>query len=62
MRSQLKSPALKLTDIDADTPLQLELAAKLGFPDGSMTVSGLRKESRVVGLSSSVLLAKITRH
>lgn len=29
---------------DPDTPLRLHVAAKLAFPDGSMTVSGLRRE------------------
>lgn len=30
---------------DADAPLRLSLAAKLAFPDGSMTASGLRREA-----------------
>jgi hypothetical protein len=30
--------------IDPDTPLRLETAAALAFPDGSMTASGLRRE------------------
>lgn len=29
-----------------DTPLRLDAAAKLAFPDGSMTVSGLRREAK----------------
>jgi hypothetical protein len=28
-----------------DTPLRLEIAAALAFPDGSMTTAGLRRES-----------------
>jgi hypothetical protein len=28
-----------------DEPLRLDVAAKLAFPDGSMTASGLRKEN-----------------
>jgi hypothetical protein len=32
-------------EIDKDTPLRLALAAKLGFPDGSVTVSSLRREA-----------------
>ena len=30
--------------ITDDTPLRLEVAARLAFPDGSMSASGLRKE------------------
>lgn len=33
-----------LADITPTTPLRLDLAAQLAFPDGTMTVSGLRKE------------------
>src|ERR1700730_1219290 len=31
--------------ITPDTPLRLEIAAMLAFPDGSMTASGLRREA-----------------
>jgi hypothetical protein len=31
--------------ITPDTPLRLSVAAKLAFPDGSMTASGLRREA-----------------
>src|SRR5215813_10143879 len=30
--------------VGPDTPLRLEVAAALAYPDGSMTASGLRKE------------------
>ena len=30
--------------ITSDTPLRLGVAAAIGFPDGSMTASGLRRE------------------
>lgn len=33
-----------LTSVGPDTPLRLSVAARLAFPDGSMTVSGLRRE------------------
>src|SRR5579862_5292108 len=33
-----------LDQIKPDTPLRLSVAAALAFPDGSMTVSGLRRE------------------
>ena len=32
-------------EIRPDTPLRLRIAAALAFPDGSMTASGLRRES-----------------
>jgi hypothetical protein len=32
-------------EIGPDTPLRLSVAATLAFPDGSMTASGLRRES-----------------
>jgi hypothetical protein len=31
--------------IDPSAPLRLDFAAKIAFPDGSMTASGLRRES-----------------
>src|SRR3954454_13392634 len=34
-----------LAKVGANTPLRLSIAAKLAFPDGSMTVSGLRREA-----------------
>ncbi|WP_244471998.1 excisionase [Prosthecomicrobium hirschii] len=37
---------VSLDDIDDDTPLRLDVAAALAFPDGSMTRSGLRKEAQ----------------
>ena len=32
-------------NITPETPLRLSVAAKIAFPDGSMTVSGLRREA-----------------
>jgi len=40
-----RAPAVT-REISPDTPLRLALAAELGFPDGSMTEAGLRKEAR----------------
>jgi hypothetical protein len=31
-------------EITSDTPLRLSVAAELGFPDGSMSAAGLRRE------------------
>jgi hypothetical protein len=31
--------------VTPDTPLRLEIAAAIAFPDGSMTASGLRREA-----------------
>lgn len=44
MRDQ-KSRCLNREQVQTDAPLRLELAASLAFPDGSMTVSGLRREA-----------------
>lgn len=33
------------SQFDPDAPLRLSIAAKLAFPDGSMTASGLRREA-----------------
>src|ERR1700721_2674152 len=41
--SALKLPSPEL--IRPDTPLRLNIAAALGYPDGSMTASGLRREA-----------------
>jgi hypothetical protein len=32
--------------VTLDTPLRLEIAARIAFPDGSMTASGLRREGK----------------
>lgn len=36
---------VELGDVPRDAPLRLSVAAKIAFPDGSMTVSGLRREA-----------------
>src|ERR1700731_4753797 len=36
---------LSLGNVAPDAPLRLSIAAKLAFPDGSMTASGLRREA-----------------
>jgi hypothetical protein len=33
------------TDMDPSAPLRLQTAAKVAFPDGSMSASGLRREA-----------------
>src|SRR5438132_12344893 len=41
-----RAPTLPPRDqIADDTPLRLDVAAALAFPDGSMTASGLRREA-----------------
>jgi hypothetical protein len=37
---------LSIDDIRPDTPLRLDVAAALAYPDGSMTASGLRREHK----------------
>ena len=34
------------SDLSLTTPIRLSIAAKLSFPDGSMTASGLRREAK----------------
>src|SRR4051794_8002151 len=41
-----KNSAITADNIDPNAPIRLRVAAELAFPDGSMTVSGLRKEAR----------------
>ena len=38
-------PPVRREDILADTPIRLSVAAAIAFPDGSMSASGLRRES-----------------
>jgi hypothetical protein len=53
MRASLRS----LASVDKETPLRLNVAAALAFPDGSVSASGLRREaarsSFVIGLQES---------
>jgi hypothetical protein len=39
------APAVKADKIGPDTPLRLNVAAAIAYPDGSMTASGLRREA-----------------
>ncbi|WP_375764108.1 excisionase [Bradyrhizobium sp. Pha-3] len=39
-----KALQIDLAAIDLNTPLRLDVAARLAYPDGSMTASGLRRE------------------
>ena len=41
----MKCNVKSLQDVPLDAPLQLGIAARLAYPDGSMTASGLRKEA-----------------
>ena len=43
--SNRKANPLAAETIDPSAPLRLDVAAKVAFPDGSMTASGLRRES-----------------
>jgi hypothetical protein len=42
--SKRADPQIDLSAIGPDTPLRLNIAAKLFYPDGSMKASGLRRE------------------
>lgn len=45
-------------DVPPTAPLRLHVAAEIGFPDGSMTVSGLRREAKRGNLSIEVIAGK----
>jgi hypothetical protein len=49
---------LKLSDVGKDSPLRLAAAARLAFPDGSMTESGLRREKARGNLQTEVIAGK----
>lgn len=61
MSSKLKPGLDNLTekDIGPTTPLRLEIAARLAFPDGSMKVSGLRREIARGRLTSEMIAGKL---
>ena len=48
MKQTLRNPGRKTPCVNIDhspeTPLRLDIAAKIAFPDGSMGAAGLRKE------------------
>jgi hypothetical protein len=46
IRAAKKAGVPEVEAIAESTPLRLDVAAKLAFPDGSMTASGLRRENR----------------
>jgi hypothetical protein len=47
-----------MTDIDLDSPLRLDVALKLAFPAGGMTVAGLRREISKGRLAVEVIAGK----
>ena len=53
-----KMSASEVGVITRDTPLRLEQAAKLAFPDGSMKVAGLRREISRGRLAYEVIAGK----
>ncbi len=46
-------------NVTPTTPLRLEIAARLAFPDRSMTISGLRNEIRKGNLQASMLAGRM---
>ena len=49
---------LDMSSIKGDTPLRLAVAAELAFPDGSMSVSGLRREFQKGTLAIETIAGK----
>jgi hypothetical protein len=62
MMSQLIEDKLKrmleFASVPQTAPLRLHLAAAIAFPDGSMTVSGLRREAKRGNLTIEVIAGK----
>jgi len=52
------SPKLCREDVGDDEPLRLDVAARLAFPDGSMTASGLRREASKGRLAVEIIANK----
>ena len=52
------------TEIGPDTPLRLKTAVEIAFPDGGMTVSGLRREAAKGNLVIETIAGKqfVTLH
>lgn len=55
LKKMLELASLK---VPPAAPLRLGLAAAIGFPDGSMTVSGLRREAKRGNLTIEVIAGK----
>jgi hypothetical protein len=53
-----KEVAISLESILPDSPVRLSVAAKIFFPDGSMTASGLRSEARKGNLTTERIAGK----
>ncbi|WP_247644243.1 excisionase [Brucella anthropi] len=49
---------LKIESVSDDTPLRLEHAVRLAFPDGSMKAAGLRKERDAGRLQTELIAGK----
>jgi hypothetical protein len=45
-RIPVQADPLRVDAIRPDTPLRLDVAARVAYPDGSMTASGLRREAK----------------
>src|SRR6516164_4133545 len=45
-RTPARADPLRIETIRPDTPLRLDVAARVAYPDGSMTASGLRREAK----------------
>jgi hypothetical protein len=45
-RIPVQADTLRIDTIGPDTPLRLDVAAVLAYPDGSMTGTGLRREAK----------------
>jgi hypothetical protein len=51
-------PSTRDDQVSETTPLRLKLAVRLGFPQGGMTVSGLRREEKKGNITFEVIAGK----
>ncbi|MBZ9795728.1 excisionase [Mesorhizobium sp. ES1-4] len=54
----LKTTAVMLCDYSKDAPIRIDTAVKIAFPDGSMSVKGLRKERDANRLTTEIIANK----
>src|ERR1700730_13196139 len=54
----MRKPLPSLDSIKLDTPLPLDVAVRIAFPHGGMTVSGLRRELKRKGLGPEMIARK----
>lgn len=57
-RKRGNQPPIMPTILDIDTPLRLDVIAKIAFPDGTLGFPGLRKERNNGRLETAIIAGK----